>query len=119
MDYTVESRLERIVDKESGVIEMRTRFFVFDLSGRLIDDANGHGYHTIRAAHRAAAYRFKGGRENIEALKAKASPFWKTHRKFAKELRETLRPIPNSELVKLAAERGIEDFDPKFMKWLP
>ena len=121
MNYQLQPRQVRIaIDAAHGIYETQTRFDICDETGKVIDDAQGYGYKTEKSAHKAAAYKFKGGQKKADDAKA----FWRKHQDFARRLSEMLEanfkePISNEVIVAFAAECGIFDFNPKFVKWLP
>ena len=121
MNYQLKSRQVRVaIEEEFGIYEMQTRFDICDADGKVIDDAQGYGYKTAQSAHKAAAYKFKGGKQKADAAKA----FWRKHKEFAKKLSDVLLinfkdPPSDPEIVAFAAECGISNFNPKFIKALP
>ena len=52
------------------------RFIIVDLNGKLLDDAQGYGYKSILNAHKAATYKFCGGKDKSDAMKKIAKKFW-------------------------------------------
>lgn len=105
------------------------RFAIEELStGKMLDDAQGYGYKTMASAEKAAWYKFKGGKEKMDAAKHRAVEFWKKNRMFAKEIEGILencyKEISRGEVdldqetVKMAKEAGIVGFDPGFIKYL-
>lgn len=121
MDYKLNSRQVRVaIDADFGMYDTQIRFDICDANDNVIDDAQGYGYKTPQSAHKAAAYKFKGGKQKADDAKA----FWNTHKEFAKMLSDALersfKDLPsNEEIVVFAAENGIPNFDPKLVKWLP
>jgi hypothetical protein len=121
MNYQLKSRTVKTpIQSEFGIFEMETRYDICDMNGVVIDDAQGYGYKSAQSAHKATAYKFKGGKEKASAAKA----FWRKNKNFADALSEMLMinfkdPPSNKEIVKFALEHGIEDFDPKMIKYLP
>lgn len=108
------------IDEEFGIFDTQTRFDICDADGKVIDDAQGYGYKTAQSAHKAAACKFKGGKQKAEAAKA----FWRKHKDFAKKLSDRLLdnfkdPPTDAEIVAFAAECGVTHFNPKLVKALP
>jgi hypothetical protein len=108
------------IDEEFGFFEMQTRFDICDIDGTVIDDAQGYGYKTAQSAHKAAAYKFKGGKQKVDAAKA----FWRKHKDFAKKLSDVLLenikdPPTDAQIVAFAAECDVTNFNPKLVKALP
>jgi hypothetical protein len=56
-----------------------TRFAIADDNGKIIDDAQGYGYTTEQKAHKAAWYKFEGGKQKKEAEENKRRCFFKKH----------------------------------------
>lgn len=107
-------------DGELVHYESQTRFDICDLEGNVIDDAQGYGYKSAQSAHRAAAYRFKGGAKKANTAKA----FWRKNKVFGEKLLEVLlinvkTPPSDEALLAFAVEQGVEGFEPKFVKYLP
>ena len=121
MDYKLSSRTVRVaIDGELGIFETQTRFDICGLDGTVIDDAQGYGYKSAQAAHKAAAYKLKGGRQKASATKA----FWRKNPYFAKKLADVLlinfkAPPSDAELIAFAAECGVPNFNPALIKALP
>lgn len=121
MNYQLRSRDVRItIEEQLGIYDTQTRFDICDETGKVIDDAQGYGYKTAQAAHRAASYKFKGGKKKVDEAKA----FWRQHKEFATKLSEAMEysfkdPMSDEELVAFAAECGVLSFNPKLIKWLP
>lgn len=121
MEYQLKPRTVRVVvDAEFGIYDTQTRFDICDLEGKVLDDAQGYGYKSAQAAHKAAAYKFKGGKQKADAAKA----FWREHPEFAKKLADVLllnfkNPPTDAEIVEFAAQCGIPNFNPKLVKALP
>lgn len=120
-NYQLKSRTVRIaIDEEFGIYDTQTRFDICDVEGKVIDDAQGYGYKTMQAAHKAAAYKFKGGREKAAA----AAKFWRKNKDFAEKLSDLLLatfkdPPSNKQIIEFAQECGIKNFDPKLIRHLP
>ena len=67
MNYQLKSRQVQIaMDAASGLYETQTRFDICDATGKVLDNAQGYGYKTAQSAHKAAAYKFKGGRKRTK-----------------------------------------------------
>ncbi len=121
MNYQLKSRRVQIaMDAASGLYETQTRFDICDATGKVLDNAQGYGYKTAQSAHKAAAYKFKGGRQKADEAKA----FWRQHKKFAAQLSEMLElnfkdPLSDKEIVAFAAECGVPNFNPKLCRSLP
>lgn len=121
MNYQLKSRQVRVViDEEFGMFETQTRFDICDADGKVIDDAQGYGYKSAQSAHKAASYKFKGGKQKADAAKA----FWRQNKEFARKLSDVLisnfkEPPSDAEIVAFAVECGISNFNPKFVKTLP
>ena len=121
MNYQLKSRTVRVaIEEEFGIFDTQTRFDICDTDGNVIDDAQGYGYKTAQSAHKAAAYKLKGGKQKADAAKV----FWRKHKDFAKKLSDMLLdnfkdPPTKTEIVAFAAECGIANFDPKLVKFLP
>lgn len=121
MNYQLEARTARVaIDEEFGIFETQTRFDICDADGKVVDNAQGYGYKTAQAAHKAAAYKFKGGKQKADAAKA----FWREHKDFAKKLTNMLLdnfkdPPTDAEIVAFAAECGVANFNPGLVKALP
>lgn len=121
MNYQLKARTVRVaIDEEFGIFDMQTRFDICDMDCNVIDDAQGYGYKTAQSAHKAAAYKLKGGKQKADAAKV----FWRKHKDFAKKLSEVIMdnfkdPLTDAEIIAFAAECGIADFNPKLVKHLP
>ena len=121
MNYQLKARTVRVaIDEEFGIFDTQTRFDICDTNGKVLDDAQGYGYKTAQAAHKAAAYKFKGGKQKVDAAKA----FWRKHKDFARKLSDILLdnfkdPPTDAEIVAFAAECGVANFDPKLVEALP
>lgn len=121
MSYQLKSRQVRVaIDEEYDMYETQTRFDICDLEGKVMDNAQGYGYKTAQSAHKAATYKFKGGKQKADAAKA----FWREHKEFAKKLSDVLLinfkdPPSDEEIVAFAAECAVSNFNPKFVKALP
>ena len=105
------------------------RLIVSDLTtGKVLDDAQGYGYKTKQSAEKAAWYKFKGGKEKTDATRKKANEFWRINKAFAAEVNELsetwFKEIASgeidisTEITELATIRGVDGFDPKFLKYL-
>ena len=109
MSYQLKSRQVRVaIDEDYGLYETQARFDICDADGKVIDDAQGY------------AYKFKGGKQKADAAKA----FWRQRKEFDRKLSEVLLinfkdPPSDAEIVAFAAECGIPNFNPKFVKALP
>lgn len=67
------------MEKTYSVIPFnQNRFAIADLTGKIIDDAQGYGYKTAPSAHRAASWKLKGGKEKDASQK-------KQYKKWLKE----------------------------------
>ena len=67
------------MEKTYSVIPFnQSRFAIADLSGKIIDDAQGYGYKTAQSAHKAASWKLKGGKEKDASQKS-------DYRKWLKE----------------------------------
>lgn len=121
MNYQLKSRQVCVaIDEEFGMYDTQTRFDICDTDGKVIDDAQGYGYKSAQSDHKAAAYKFKGGKQKADAAKS----FWRRNEEFAKKLSDMLldsfkEPLSDAEIVAFAAECGISNFNPKFVKALP
>lgn len=120
MEYQLKSRIVRVaIDEEFGMYDDQTRFDIYDLKGNLIDDAQGYGYKSAQSAHKAAAYKFKGGKQKSDAAKL----FWRKHPDFAEKMLDELianvkEPLSDEEIIAFAAKCGIDNFDVKLLKSL-
>jgi hypothetical protein len=105
------------------------RFDIVDpTTSAVLDDANGYGYKTTQSAQKAAWYKFKGGKEKMDATKKEAKEFWRAHRVFAREvyrsLESNLKEIcrgeidPDVEVSEWATKEGIAGFKPKYLEYL-
>lgn len=102
------------------------RFIIVDLNGKLLDDAQGYGYKSILNAHKAATYKFCGGKDKSDAMKKIAKKFWKEHKEFGKDV-ETIQFYAlkdqltkqeiNEEILELAKDHNIDNFDIKLLKY--
>jgi hypothetical protein len=63
---------------------LEERFIVIDDVGIIIDDAQGYGYKSANAAHKAMWYKFKGGKKKIEEEKKELRKFEKNNKEFMK-----------------------------------
>ena len=98
-------------------------------TGKVLDDAQGYGFTTKQKAEKAAWYKFKGGKANLNATKQEATRFWRNHRNFATTVRDLLetwfKEIAreeinfDNEISNLAKEMGLDSFRPNFLKYLP
>lgn len=102
------------------------RFVIADPNtGAVLDDAGGYGYKTAQKAHKAAWYKFNGGKEKTDAKKARANSFWRNNKTFAKGVDKMLendyKEIAfgevslDEELQKMADEMGIKGFEMSFL----
>lgn len=120
MNYQLKLRqVSIVIDETFGIFETQTRFDICDADVNVIDDAQGYGYKTAQSAHKAAAYKFKRGKEKADSAKA----FWHQHSEFAKTLSDMLlnnfkKPPSDAEIVAFAAECGISGFNPKLISAL-
>ena len=55
------------------------RYAIADENGEIVDDAQGYGYKTPQNAQKVIWYKFHGGKQKLNARKAAARAFWKTH----------------------------------------
>ncbi|WP_397599316.1 hypothetical protein [Silvanigrella sp.] len=122
-NYVVQEKQFKKLDEDFGFYEYETRFIICQPDGTLIDDAQGYGYKTAQAAHKAHWFKNKGGKEKIDLTKKQANVFWKKNKKFGDELRDYLesnwkREIPNKEIEEYAKEKNIIGFSPKFLEYL-
>ncbi len=62
------------------------RYAISDLSEKIIDNANGYGYKSIQAAHKAASYKLSGGKKKHDKTKIEAKSFMKKHPSVSGEL---------------------------------
>lgn len=121
MEYQLTTRLVKIpIEPEFGLYEHQTRYDICDMQGNVIDDAQGYGYKTAQSAHKAAAYKFKGGKKKSDEAKA----FWRKNKDFAKKLNYLLevnfKDLPtNQEVIDFALENNVTDFKIEFVKHLP
>ena len=70
MNYQLKSRQVQIaMDAASGLYETQTRFDICDATGKVLDNAQGYGYKTAQSEHKAAAYKFKGGRAIVRNVR--------------------------------------------------
>jgi hypothetical protein len=125
MEYQVKARTVRvIIDEEFGIFDTQTRFDICDVNGEVIDNAQGYGYKTAQSAHKAASYKFKGGKQKVDTAKASAKAFWRNNQDFANKLIYVLeanfKDSPTeAEIVAFAAECGVVAFDTKYMNYIP
>lgn len=122
MDFQIVPRSVK-VDLDFGMYETETRYDIADESGKVIDNAQGYGYKTFQSAQKAAWYKFKGGKQKTDETKKKALAFWKANKGFGKELNDWLEwnfkePPTNQEIKEFAKEKGIANFDIKFVEYL-
>ena len=107
----------------------RDRFIIVDPdTGEVLDDAQGYGYKNAQKAEKAAWYKFKGGKEKLDAARNEARDFWDANNKFAKAadawcmdwFKEVARGEvdTNTELAALAKEMGVVGFKTKFLDYL-
>jgi len=76
---------------DDGFREMETRYAIVDeVTGEILDDAQGYGYRTFEKAREALWYRFKGGRSKIEASKSESRKFFKDNPKIKARLIELI-----------------------------
>lgn len=121
MSYQLKSRQVRVaIDEEFSMYETQTRFDICDADGKVIDDAQGYGYKSAQSAHKAASYKFKGGKKKADEAKA----FWRHHKEFAIKLSDLLlssfkEPPSDADIIAFSVECGISDFNSKFVKALP
>jgi hypothetical protein len=62
------------------------RYAICDLSEKIIDDANGYGYKSMQSAHKAASYKFNGGKKKHDKIKSEAKSFMKKYPSVSKDL---------------------------------
>ena len=58
--------IQKRIEVVEGFFNMETRFIIIDEDGVIVDDAQGYGYKTASKAHKAAWYKFNGGKKKIE-----------------------------------------------------
>ena len=103
------------------------RFVIADSeTGAVLDDANGYGYKTSRNAQKAAWYKFKGGKEKLDAKKDRADNFWRKNKAFAKYVEDMFeieyKAIAygeinlDEELPNIANEMGVVGFEMYFLE---
>lgn len=121
MKYLVKERVVRVVMDDGFFHDehLESRFDICDEKGNVIDDAQGHGYKTEQKAHRAAYYKFKGGKEKIE----EAVAFWKANPVFAKQMSDFLlanfkEKLSDADVLSFAHSCGFENFNPKWNRQL-
>jgi hypothetical protein len=120
MEYTlVPRKVKVVIDSDYGVYDYETRFDICDLDGNILDDAQGHGYKSAQGAHRAAAYKFKGGAKKA----AEGRAFWQRNKDLAKHMEDWMlinfkTPPSDEDIVNFAKECGVDHFDVKLMKYL-
>jgi hypothetical protein len=125
MNYQLKSRQVRVViDENFGIFDSQLRFDICDEAGKVIDDAQGYGYKSAQSAHKAASYKFKGGKQKADAAKVLAKAFWRQNKSFAAQLSDMLlcsikEPPSDPELIAFAIECGVANFDPRFVKEMP
>ena len=106
------------------------RYEVVDTStGEVVDNANGYGYKSKPNAYRAAWYKFGGGKAKVDSTKS----WWENHRGFYRRISDEMFYIAKdccgaddggrtyeAELkdyaTRLAAELGIKDFRPEYLR---
>jgi len=99
------------------------RFIIQDEKGNILDDAGGYGFKNKQKAEKAAWYKFSGGKSKINNIKN----WWKTHKEFHKKVDEyyewAYKEIANGEretdedILEIAQEMKINDFDIKYLKY--
>ena len=122
-DFKVIEKMYPSREPESG-IPPETRWIIVDSNNKLLDDAGGYGYKTKQNALKAGWYKFQGGRNKIDDIKA----WWKRNKAFSNRLnkfqlnwfKEIARDEVNfeEEAVKISKEMGVEGFETKFLKYL-
>ena len=106
------------------------RYLIVDpTTGAVLDDAQGFGYTAADKAAKAAWYKFKGGKTQIDATKKEARAFWRQNKAFAQRVDElselSLKEVARGEVdfdaavAELAAELGIVGFEPRFVRYCP
>lgn len=104
------------------------RYVITDHSGKLLDDAQGYGYKTAQKAHKAAWYRFKGGKRKKDTVKSAAQAFWSRNKEYVEFVRyEAFYAMKDGEddaalcahLVDCFKEKGITDFKAAYLEYLP
>ena len=123
-EYTLQSKTFKIeIDADFDMYDYQTRFVICGKDGAVIDDAQGYGYKTAQAAHKAAWYKLNGGKKKVDGAKKTAIKFWRTHKDFAKALKNVLEinfknPMTDQEIIEFASTHGVANFDPKMVKYL-
>lgn len=111
------------IDATLGIYDHETRYIICAPDGTMLDDAQGYGYKTAQTAHKAAWYRFNGGKKKVDNERVKALAFWKKYKSFSKTLKDVLEtefkaPPTDDELNSFAIENGVSGFDINFVKYL-
>jgi hypothetical protein len=103
----------------------KLRYVIFDeITGKILDDANGYGYKTEENARKIIWYKFKGGKQKIDIEKAEAKKFWKTNPKLVDDIQDELfhaikerREYSDEEIVGDLKKQGFE-IKKNWLKWM-
>lgn len=98
-------------------------------TNKVLDDAQGFGYHSKNKAMRAGWYKFGGGKEKIDTAERESWSFWRRYPEYAKDIQDAFgcwfKEISRGEIDmgeyarEEAEKRGITDFNIRFLEHLP
>jgi len=80
------------VEAQEGSDHYNPRFVIVDDDGKIIDDAQGYGYHSKSTASKALWYKFKGGKTKLNQEKKDRNDFFQKNKglkKFLNRIYET------------------------------
>jgi hypothetical protein len=114
-------------DYGGGFVDSEKRYIIVDADGVIVDDAQGYGYKSPQAAHKAMWYRFKGGKDKIATANAVGKRYWSDKKKLADALekcaeynfKELARGETTVEEIVLEVEKDFGvTLDRRMVDWL-
>lgn len=66
------------------------RYAIYDLTDKLLDDANGYGYKSVKSAHKAASYKLNGGKEKAKRTSNEAKLFLKKYPQISDDIQQEM-----------------------------
>lgn len=116
------------IDYGDGFKEIETRYAIVDeVTGEILDDAQGYGYKTFEKARKALWYKFKGGRSKIAADKSESRKFFKNNPGLKERLTELLEinvkeiargEVSDKDIMDWVKKEFGVDIPKKYLKYL-
>jgi hypothetical protein len=99
----------KVIDCQMNDNPYDKRFIITTEDGEILDDAQGYGYKSAPAAHKAYWYKFQKGKEKIEKNKKELNLFCKKNKKFIKEFNEKMelefKTSSREEIIRLLEKK--------------